>query len=81
MNVEGVEMLTYQIVRKVGNSYMVTIPGDTVDKLDLDSGQTVAVQIQRARVEMRPGLLPDAEVVVDAAIDDIGPALHYLGEN
>jgi len=74
-------MLTYQTVRKVGNSYMVTIPREVVDKLDLAAGQTVAVQIQRARVEMWPELSPEAESVVDAAIEDIGPALHYLGEN
>ena len=74
-------MFIYQAVRKVGNSYMVTIPKEIVEELELEVGHTVALHVQRARVEMWPELSPEVEAVVDAAIEDIGPALAYLGEH
>jgi antitoxin component of MazEF toxin-antitoxin module len=49
--------MLYQKIRKVGNSLVVTIPKDEVERLDLEPGQLIAVHIQPA--EIRP-VLPDA---------------------
>ena len=49
--------MLYQKIRKVGNSYVVTIPKDEVERLSLEPGQLIAVHIQPA--EIRP-VLPDA---------------------
>jgi antitoxin component of MazEF toxin-antitoxin module len=44
----------YGKLRRVGNSYVVTIPKDQVDEQDLEEGQLLAVHVQRA--EIRPVL-------------------------
>ena len=42
-----------QKLRKVGNSYVVTIPKEEVEHLKLEEGQLLTVEIRPA--EIRPG--------------------------
>ncbi len=44
-------MLT-QTVRKAGNSLAVTIPKEEVERLHLREGDTVALQINRVRIDV-----------------------------
>jgi antitoxin component of MazEF toxin-antitoxin module len=44
--------MIYQKLRKVGNSYVVTIPREEVERRNLQAGQLLAVEIQPA--EIRP---------------------------
>ena len=46
--------MIYQKLRKVGHSYVVTIPKEEIERLSLEEGELLAVQVQRA--EIRPVL-------------------------
>jgi len=37
-------------LRKVGNSYVITIPKDTVDRFDIDEGDFLAVNLDTAEI-------------------------------
>lgn len=49
--------MVYAKLRRVGNSYVVTIPREEVERLGLEVGQTLAVDAHP--VEMRPVLPSD----------------------
>jgi len=38
-------------LRKVGNSYVVTIPKDTIDRFDLKEGDFIAVDIETEEIK------------------------------
>ena len=40
-------------LRKVGNSYVVTIPKDTVDRFDLDEGDFLALELDTEEVKKK----------------------------
>ena len=65
-----------QKLRKVGNSYVVTIPKEVVERLALDDGQPVLVHITPA--ETRPILRPDLQRALDELWPRIEPGLRYL---
>ena len=46
-----------QRLRKVGNSYVVTVPREEVEKQGLNEGDLVAVEVRA--VEVRPALSPE----------------------
>jgi putative addiction module antidote len=46
--------MVYQKLRKVGNSFVVTIPKDEIDRQNLQEGQMVAIDVNPA--EIRPVL-------------------------
>ena len=68
-----------QRLRKVGNSFVVTIPKEEVRRRNLQPGQLVSVEIHA--LEVRPAL--DAEVV--AAFEESwqrgAEAYRYLGQH
>ncbi len=41
-----------QKLRKVGNSYVVTIPKEEVERLQLHEGQLLAVEVQPAEIRL-----------------------------
>jgi antitoxin component of MazEF toxin-antitoxin module len=49
--------MIYQKLRKVGNSFVVTIPKEEVERLKASEGQLLALSVQRA--EMRTVLDDD----------------------
>jgi antitoxin component of MazEF toxin-antitoxin module len=68
----------YQKLRKVGNSYVVTVPRDEVEQLGLQEGQLVAVEVRRVRVV--PELPPRVAAAVEATIRENIEGLRYLAE-
>lgn len=42
-------------LRKVGNSYVVTIPKDTVDRFDLKEGDYIAVDVDTEEIKKSGG--------------------------
>ena len=70
-------MITQQL-RKVGNSYVVTVPKDEVERQGWQEGQLLAVQL--TPLEVRPVLRPELQAIVDELLDEHEDALRYLAE-
>lgn len=67
-----------QKLRKVGNSYVVTIPKKEVEERHLQEGQLVAVEIHP--LDVRPTLRPELRAALDEHWEVIEPALRYLAD-
>lgn len=67
-----------QHLRKTGNSYVVTIPKDEVERRGWEEGQLLAVQL--TELEVRPVLSPELREIVDELIDEHEDALRYLAD-
>ncbi len=65
-----------QQLRKVGNSYVVTVPKDEVERQGWHEGQLLAVQL--TALEVRPVLRPELREIVDELLDEHEDALRYL---
>ena len=63
-------------VRKSGNSYIVTIPKDEVERLQLREGQLVTVEVHP--VEVRPKLAPDVREAFEASWERNEAGYRYL---
>ena len=63
-------------VRKSGNSFVVTIPKSEMERLGLDEGQMVALDI--TPLELKPVLPPDLASVVADIRDDSIPVMQFL---
>lgn len=70
-------MFTQQL-RKAGNSYVVTIPKDEVERRGWSEGQLLAVQVNE--LEVHPVLSPDLQTIVDDLLDEHEDALRYLAD-
>jgi putative addiction module antidote len=68
--------MLYQKIRKVGNSYVVTIPKDEVERLNLEPGQLIAVHIQPA--EIRPVLSDELREAFEESWADNEGGYRYL---
>lgn len=68
-----------QRLRKVGNSYVVTIPKEEVRRRNLQEGQLVSVEIHA--LEVRPALASDLREAILATWEEDEAALRYLGKN
>jgi antitoxin component of MazEF toxin-antitoxin module len=69
-------MATMQKLRRSGNSYIVTIPKTEVERLQLQAGQMVSVEVQP--LEIRPVLPPDLREIFEEEFRDSEDALRYL---
>jgi putative addiction module antidote len=67
-----------QKLRKVGNSYVVTIPRDEVERLGLTEGQLLAVEVQP--IEMRPVMRPEVREAFEASWKRSEAAYRYLAD-
>lgn len=67
-----------QHLRKTGNSYVVTVPKEEVDRRGWKEGQFLAVQL--TELEIRPVLSPELVTIVDELLDEHEDALRYLAE-
>lgn len=67
-----------QQLRKSGNSYVVTIPKEEVERHGWSEGQMLAVDV--TEVELTPKLPADLEAIVDARWERNLPALRYLAD-
>lgn len=70
-------MFTQQL-RKTGNSYVVTIPKEEVERRGWQEGQLLAVQVNE--VEVRPVLSPELQTIVDELFERHEEALRYLAD-
>jgi antitoxin component of MazEF toxin-antitoxin module len=71
----GDGVITQQL-RKVGNSYVVTVPKDEVERRGWQEGQLLALQL--TALEVRPVLRPELQDIVDELLDEHEDALRYL---
>jgi antitoxin component of MazEF toxin-antitoxin module len=67
-----------QHLRKVGNSYVVTVPKAEVERRGWQEGQLLALQL--TPLEVRPILRPELQDIVDELLDEHEDALRYLAE-
>lgn len=67
-----------QQLRKSGNSYVVTIPKDEVERNGWQEGQMLAVEV--TEVEMTPKLPADLEAIFEANWERNLPAVRYLAD-
>ncbi len=65
-----------QHLRKVGNSYVVTVPEDEVERRGWREGQLLAVQL--TELEVRPILGNDLRKAIEERWDRNEEALRYL---
>jgi antitoxin component of MazEF toxin-antitoxin module len=68
-------MITQQL-RKVGNSYVVTIPKDEVERRGWQEGQLLALQL--TALEVRPVLGDDLREAIEERWERNEEALRYL---
>ena len=68
-------MITAKL-RRSGNSFIVTVPKDEVERLELKEGQTVAVEVRP--VEVRPVLAPDLREAFEASWERNEVGYRYL---
>lgn len=65
-----------QKVRKVGNSYVVTIPKEEIERLKLSDGDLVGVEVRR--MDVKPHMDPDVRAAFDRVFDPNGADYLYL---
>ena len=70
-------MITKQL-RKVGNSYVVTVPKDEVERRGWQEGQLLALQL--TALEVRPVLGDDLREAIEERWDRNEEALRYLAD-
>lgn len=68
-----------QKLRKVGNSYVVTIPKEEVERQNLQEGQLLTVEIHPA--EIRPVLSPDLREAFEESWKRNEAGYRYLAEH
>ncbi len=68
-------MVTQQ-VRKVGNSFVITVPKSEVERLELEEGDFVSAQFNR--LEIRPVLDPEIRENVERNREGLTAVMRYL---
>jgi antitoxin component of MazEF toxin-antitoxin module len=72
----GFRMLTAK-VRKTGNSYVVTIPREELDRLDLQEGEIVGIEVRK--LDIRPQMSPEVRAAFDKVVKEYAEDIEYLG--
>jgi len=70
-------MFTTQL-RKVGNSWVVTVPRHEMETLGIPEGATVTVEVREARVSTELVLAADLREVADRVLEKTRRGLEYL---
>jgi antitoxin component of MazEF toxin-antitoxin module len=65
-------------LRKVGNSWVVTVPREELERLHIPEGATVTVEVREARVQVEPVLPPDLREAADWVLEHGRPGLDAL---
>ena len=68
-------MITQQL-RKVGNSYVVTIPKAEVEKMGLQEGDFLAVDIRQ--MELKPTMLAEHKAYAERNESSLAEVMAYL---
>ena len=67
-----------QQLRKVGNSYVVTIPKEEVERLQIQEGQILSLEI--TPMELRPVLRPELKKAFEESWERNEAAYRYLAD-
>ena len=70
--------MIHQKLRKVGNSYVVTVPKEEVERRGWQEGQLLAVQL--TPLEVRPILGDDLREAIEERWNRNEEALRYLAD-
>ena len=68
--------MTTAKLRRVGNSYVVTIPREEVERLHLSEGDTLSVEVRR--LVLKPEMAPDVRAAFEWAIERYAGDIEYL---
>lgn len=68
-------MITQQL-RKVGNSYVLTVPKAEVERLQVTEGDFI--QMDLSKMVLKPVLNPELQQLFDEDIQVLAPMLEYL---
>lgn len=68
--------MNIQQIRKVGNSYVVTVPKELVERNGWHEGTQVAVEL--TEMETRPVLRPEIKAIIDDIWEENVEAMNYL---
>lgn len=68
-----------QKIRRSGNSYVVTIPADVIERHGIREHDLVRVQLQL--LDVVPRLRPELEEIADKVIERDIEALRYLADH
>jgi putative addiction module antidote len=68
-----------QKVRKVGNSYVVTIPRELMENQHIQEGDTVALEVRK--VDYRVQMDPDVRAAFERSMELYRSDYDYLAEN
>ena len=71
--------MIWQKLRKVGNSYVVTIPKEEVERQNLRDGQLLSIEIRPA--EIRPVISPDLRKAFEESWQQNEQTYRYLAEH
>lgn len=71
-----------QKVRRVGNSFTVTIPREEMELQHIKEGDTVSVEVRRVTVETRikPTLSPVFEEAFAAGLSELDADMRFLSD-
>jgi antitoxin component of MazEF toxin-antitoxin module len=72
-------MFTTQL-RKVGNSWVVTVPREELDREEIPDGATVTVEVRKALVTVEPVLSPKWRTAAAWSLEQARTGLDYLAE-
>ncbi|MGI8642626.1 MAG: hypothetical protein ACR2LS_00720 [Thermomicrobiales bacterium] len=67
-----------QRLRKVGNSFVVTIPKDEVERRDLHDGDLLGVEV--TPLQIRPALRPELQEALEESWSRSEAAYRYLAD-
>ncbi len=70
--------MTYQKLCKVGNSNVVTIPKEEVERMSLTEGQLLSVEVHS--VEVRPTMSPEVREALEESWARNEAAYPYLAD-
>jgi antitoxin component of MazEF toxin-antitoxin module len=63
-------------LRRVGNSFVVTVPREEIERKQLQEGQLVSIEVNP--VEVRPALSPDLRETFETELAQSREALDFL---
>jgi putative addiction module antidote len=67
-------------IRKQGNSFVVTIPREELERNDLHEGDDVAVALSKIEVVKRYKLSPERQKLADEILEDYKDVFAYLAK-
>lgn len=68
-------MVTQQL-RKVGNSYVLTVPKSEIDRLQAEEGDYISMDLNK--MELKPVMSPELQQLLDTDLPNLKPMLDYL---